>query len=66
MNQKQLDGIKAHPTFADIRPLIVEIERLREELMQIRDDGPEDDTKESLLAFAHLLQRRARKALEAE
>ena len=29
MNSKQLQQIKAHPTFADIRPLLKEVEWLR-------------------------------------
>lgn len=50
----------------DLLACIAEIGRLWEELLQIRDDGPEDDTRESLLAFAIGLQKRARKALESE
>ena len=36
MTAHELKNIKAHPTFADIKPLIAEIERLRGELERFK------------------------------
>ncbi len=51
LTPERLAQIEAHPTFADIKPLIAEVKRLQEEAMLVTPDQNEMETLRKKLEF---------------